>query len=281
MLAMGAPLLSGTRKAVLLVAGTVLAGAACLNGPERWQPDRDAGAVADAGEIDANAARPVDVGLHDGPPVAADPVACDSSFPFPFTAGGPVYDVLPRTRELDTRSVDPEGEVTLHFTDGFYFVYRFDQDAPPLMPDLGPVDFLEYAGQCWDQGCSTLFHALEAPGVGRFLEYGLLNAVDGDDLEHWVCGSLFLRIRYGRSEDVCPSGGGEVPAVLQAVSDDGVLDLLPGQQLDANVGASPWRVRSGPARRLEYVEQSGCNGCAPYVVHTDTVVYALAYRRAP
>ncbi|MBI1946476.1 MAG: hypothetical protein HYS27_12315 [Deltaproteobacteria bacterium] len=272
------------RLAACLGATLSLTISGCLADGRDPDPQQDAGAPVDAGDADRDAGRIPDVPVHRDdrpPPVPAEPVVCSSPFPHPVTAGGPIYDVLPLTRQLNARSMDPEGEVTLHFTDGFFFVYRFDQDAPPQLPDLGPVDFLSYAGQCGGEACDTTFHALEAPGVGRFLEYGFFSVVDGNNLEHRVAGSLFLQLRYGTPEDVCADGGGEVPAVLQAVTDDGVLDLLPGQQLDANVDGNAWRVRSGPARRVEYVDQSGCDGCPPYVVHTESSVTALAYRRAP
>lgn len=211
------------------------------------------------------------------PLVAADPVWCESREPA-FWARGDTSQ-YPDERELTAIDEQVAGEVTLHFGDGYRVGFAIGPVAPPLLPELGPVHFLHYSGDCWGEGCDPTYVALESNPLGRFLEFGSLNFLD-DFAPPF--GSDLLSIRRGTASDRCPRGGGEVPGVLRLTGEDSIIDLLPGQAAEVLFEGARWHGRADSSVRTELIQSNDeCDDCASPGRHSETRIAAIAYRALP
>ncbi|MCC7109672.1 MAG: hypothetical protein IT382_10310 [Deltaproteobacteria bacterium] len=222
-------------------------------------------------------APPPDEPPPDPPQEPADPVQCgpDTAL-FSFTD---LVDTELDTRELSAVITETAGEVTLEFDDAGSVRFLVDDGVPPILPQPGPVRFYPWAADCWGEGCDPTFHTLENDELGEFLELGMMRMLDGYPMAFGPVG-VPLSLRFGLDTDVCPDGGGEVPAVLQVAADEGVVEVLPGQALDVVVLGQPWRVKAGAARRTEFLwTNEDCDDCPSPGLHQETTSSALLYRR--
>lgn len=223
---------------------------------------------------DATAA---DAGQSDDAGQTPQPVVCDAGVRAMWTAGS--VGTFPRSRTLDAVDQSVAGQVTLVFDDGYQLGFAIDPDAPPLLPSPGPVSFLNYAGDCWGEGCDPIFLALEATEVGVFAELGSLNILDGEGRPPVSFGSGLLGIRAGTSADVCPDDGRPLFGVLQVNGEDSVVELLPGQVTVVAVGGDQWHVAAETSEGWEFIAtDTNCDDCASPGRHTEAWAGGVAYR---